>query len=214
MTSKDTKEYWDHYYAGRCASLMPPSQFAAFVLGECGDHHFVLDVGCGNGRDALFFGSHGKRVLGIDGSPTAIELCRTAAAAAGIENVDFDTADVSSRDLEIKSAHHLKNNGAPLIYARFFIHAITEQEERKFLLFARSHLGQGTLAVEFRTMRDEALHKVTEGHYRRFVDPVAFAGRARDVGLDVVYLVEGFGMAKYKKDDAFVARVLLRRNAA
>jgi hypothetical protein len=146
--------------------------------------------------------------------PTAIEPCRTAAAAAGIENVDFDTADVSSRDLEIKSAHHLKNNGAPLIYARFFIHAITEQEERKFLLFARSHLGQGTLAVEFRTMRDEALHKVTEGHYRRFVDPVAFAGRARDVGLDVVYLVEGFWMAKYKKDDAFVARVLLRRNAA
>ena len=214
MTSNETREYWNAYYADSAPKSMPPSQFAAFALGECCDHDFVLDIGCGNGRDAFFFGTFGKQVLGIDGSTAAIEKCREHAAATGAGNVTFASADVSSPELAANAASALQASQTPLIYSRFFIHAINEADEMKFLTFVRDHLGQGTLALEFRTVRDEELNKVTGGHYRRFVDPIAFTGRARDLGLETDYFVEGFGMAKYKQDDAYVARTLLKRASA
>lgn len=213
MAKEKTEKYWDDYYAGSTSLQMPPSQFAAFVLGESGQHDVILDVGCGNGRDSFFFGAFGKRVLGVDRSQNAIETCRKVAANSGVDNVFFDTADVSSDELADKAGPHLINCSIPLIYARFFIHAITDQDEEQFLVFARNHLKQGTLALEFRTLRDEALQKVTTSHYRRFVDPLELIGRARDIGLHATYYVEGFGLAKYKNDDAHTARVLLRTSS-
>jgi SAM-dependent methyltransferase len=41
----------------------------------------VLDVGCGTGENALHLAAHGRRVVGIDASPLAIERARAKAAA-------------------------------------------------------------------------------------------------------------------------------------
>ncbi len=41
----------------------------------------VLDIGCGQGRDALFIARRGHRVLGVDISPNGIsDMCKTAQA--------------------------------------------------------------------------------------------------------------------------------------
>ena len=62
-------EYWNKYYASReVLKLSAPSQFAAFVAQEAGDAHLIIEVGCGNGRDSLFFARHGFQVVAIDGS--------------------------------------------------------------------------------------------------------------------------------------------------
>ena len=46
----------------------------------------LLDVACGEGRHALYLASQGGfRVLGVDRSPTAIEVCRKRAAERGLE---------------------------------------------------------------------------------------------------------------------------------
>jgi SAM-dependent methyltransferase len=52
----------------------------------------VLDVGCGTGENALHLASLGKRVLGVDGSSTAIARAREKAAARGLA-VPFLVAD-------------------------------------------------------------------------------------------------------------------------
>ncbi len=52
----------------------------------------VLDVGCGTGENALFLASRGMRVLGVDGSPTAIAAARAKAAERGLEAA-FRVAD-------------------------------------------------------------------------------------------------------------------------
>jgi SAM-dependent methyltransferase len=52
----------------------------------------VLDVGCGTGENALHLAALGKRVLGVDGSPTAIARAREKAAARGLA-VPFLVAD-------------------------------------------------------------------------------------------------------------------------
>jgi SAM-dependent methyltransferase len=44
----------------------------------------VIDLGCGTGENALHLASLGRRVLGIDHSPTAIERARAKAAERGL----------------------------------------------------------------------------------------------------------------------------------
>jgi len=98
-----------------------------------------------------------------------------------------------------------------VIYARFFIHAITEEDEN-FLFALVKNVGpqlKTLFAAEFRTHRDATMPKETAIHYRRFIDPHEFLVRSINLGLNVEYYVEGFGLAKYKSDDAHVARYLL-----
>ncbi len=52
----------------------------------------VVDLGCGTGENALHLAALGKRVVGIDGSPTAIEIARRKAAERGLAAA-FQVAD-------------------------------------------------------------------------------------------------------------------------
>ena len=52
----------------------------------------VLDLGCGTGENALYLASLGRRVLGIDAAPSAIERAREKAAARA-SPVSFLVAD-------------------------------------------------------------------------------------------------------------------------
>lgn len=70
MSDKNIK-YWNNFYSNNGAVLYQ-SQFAAHILNEFSSTKKIIDIGCGNGRDSLFFASHGLNVLGIDGSLSAI----------------------------------------------------------------------------------------------------------------------------------------------
>lgn len=201
--------YWEQYYASAGASTRPlPSQFATFVAGELPGRHRVVEFGCGNGRDSLFFSSYGHDVVGTDGAEPAIKGC-----AALAERLDADARFVHSDIDDPGLASRVGTTSDPtVVYARFFLHAITEAEEASFFDHAVNLTNAGDLmAVEYRTVRDLSQTKVTERHYRRFMDPVAFMTRAAQRGFEVSYAVEGFGFAKYKEDDAYVARCILRR---
>ena len=90
---------------------------------------------------------------------------------------------------------------------------ITEEEE-VFLFDVVNEIlvgREGCVALEFRTDRDKSQPKETDTHFRRYVSPVHFFARARENGFEVEYFVEGFGFAKYKQDDAHVARFLLNK---
>src|SRR3954463_11830684 len=65
---------------------------AAAAIGE---REHVLDVGCGNGqstRDAARVAAQG-RALGVDLSSQMLAYARSAAAAEGVTNVEFEQAD-------------------------------------------------------------------------------------------------------------------------
>lgn len=208
-------DHWQQFYHSAAAkTLAAPSQFAVFVLGEFGDINTVVDVGCGSGRDSLFFARQGKRVVGVDGSASGVELCRSVAAQNRLQDISFIHADVRDPKL-LTACRSFVRDARAAVYARFFLHAITEDAERAFLELATQTCGNGgMIAVEFRTKRDAQQTKVTPDHFRRFLDPVDFLGRAQQCGLTLEYFVEGFGYAKYKQDDAHVARCLFRVGTA
>ncbi len=211
MTAQNS-EYWNTFYKTRETNFLDiPSQFAVFFLNEISRDTPIIEIGCGTGRDSLFFASRGSKVIGVDGSISAVELCRSKAQTFGYDNASFICSDVSDPALAEKVAIA---GASPAIYARFFLHAIDEAAEAAFLKMASSVVGNGVIAVEFRTDRDEQQTKVTPTHYRRFISPISLLTRAAKHGLSPIYFTEGFGFAKYKNDDAHVARVILQKSAA
>lgn len=206
----DLKTYWDNYYHSQSRSRRPaPSQFATFVQGELSEPHAIIDVGCGNGRDTMFFSSYENAALGIDGSAAAVENGQFAAEANELP-AKFVSIDVNQKETLFAAINGGRADGLPLlIYARFFIHAIDDAAQAVFLDTCRDVcLRSDKLAFEFRTVRDKSLEKVTDSHYRRFVQPSAFLAELERRDFSIDYFVEGFGFAKYKSDDAYVARFL------
>lgn len=59
-------------------------------------HGEVLDAGCGEAATALHLAERGFTTVGLDQSPTAIELARAEAARRGLTSASFEVADISS----------------------------------------------------------------------------------------------------------------------
>src|ERR1700721_539654 len=56
----------------------------------------VLDAGCGEAALALYMAALGHNTVGLDASPTAIELAKARAARQGLTNASFEGADISA----------------------------------------------------------------------------------------------------------------------
>ncbi len=69
---------------------------AAYLLEELGAGDDMLDVGCGPGNITIDLASRVApgRVIGIDVADEVVDAATAAAAVAGINNVEFETADV------------------------------------------------------------------------------------------------------------------------
>jgi SAM-dependent methyltransferase len=83
----DTKPPW---------SIGEPQPELAAPIDEGKFHGDVLDVGCGEGAISLYLAERGYTTVGLDLSPTAIELARAEAARRGLTTVTFEVADIGS----------------------------------------------------------------------------------------------------------------------
>ena len=73
----------------------PQPELAALI--EHGRFHGdVLDVGCGEAAISLTLGERGHTTVGLDLSPTAIDLARREAQRRGLTNASFEVADIST----------------------------------------------------------------------------------------------------------------------
>ena len=208
--SDESRNYWDQFYqTDRLGIEDIPSQFAAFVVSEFPKSQTIIDIGCGNGRDSFFFCRHVNEVVGLDGSRIAIEHCKRKSDRLSLHNVQFHRVDLSTDAcLAFIQGLNIDLSGT-VAYARFLVHAIDENSEANLLKMGR-HVTEhgGAIALEFRTHRDENQKKETSKHYRRYINPLKFIECARSAGLNLAYFTEGFGFAKYKTDDAHVARFI------
>lgn len=215
MSSReDFENYWSSYYASEDVPQLP-SQFAVLVANELRNGDLpsvgsVFDIGCGNGRDAFYFLNLGYSVRGVDASEEAISVC--CRRRDGTRLADGVTGDffAGPADLPVSWLRLREGVDGPiLVYARFFFHAITEAAQDAILKQVAALLREqgGALCAEFRTPDDRARAKQTSEHYRRYIELSEFADSLKAVGLNPIWQAEGRGMAKYRKDDATVARV-------
>ena len=134
--------YDDRYRQVHGENLMwfakTPSQIVMETISELGIDHTdrILEVGCGEGRDAACLLKRGYNLLATDVSKVAIEFCRNRWP----EYEDrFAVLDCVRGSLD----EHFR-----FIYAVAVLHMLVEQEDRnRFYRFIRSHLEENGAAL-------------------------------------------------------------------
>jgi SAM-dependent methyltransferase len=203
----DNINYWNNFYKN--SQNLLPSQFAVFIASEYPDKKNLIDFGCGSARDTFFLSKLYKKVIGIDASSEIINSNNMSQNTK--KNLTFLLNDLSNEKL-LKNLiqDEFKDIDNCIFYARFFLHAIDESVEDKFLKFYNNLKNRSNiLALEFRTNKDQFLEKEYGNHYRRFVDPKQLISKLDKMGMIINYFIEGQGYAKYKNDDAYVARLIV-----
>jgi SAM-dependent methyltransferase len=199
--------HWERFYTGGFTNRRP-SSFAQHVAEtELGEGARILEIGCGNGRDAFYFASLGHEVVGIDPSAAAIESC-TAVDAGG--RASFLLGRFPSIRAELSGSFDA-------VYSRFSLHAMTQEEQDEALAGACSLLADGgKLLIECRSINDplarqgeiisptERIH----GHYRRFVVREQLVRELESLGLELGDVLEADGLAPYGDEDPVVIRAV------
>ena len=197
--------HWDEYYKQDNVPAYP-SPFAEYVANKLGNQQTILEVGCGNGRDAIFLASQGHLVTGLDRSGEAIELCKKLYSNESLEFFFGTITDIAK----------INKKKYDLIYSRFVIHAMSLNEEIKTLNMSHKLLSKdGQLVIECRSINDPLSCKGDilsnteriEGHYRRFIILEEFKQRLIQVGFKIIKTIESNGLAKFGKDDPVVIRI-------
>lgn len=204
-------DYWDKYYKQKEWKTTIPSQFATFCIQDFGnpDETIIFDLGCGDGRDSSFFNSYGFHTIGIDGSIEAINNCKMKHNKDFLEFLCFGIEEEELYKEILKKIDFV--NKKVVFYSRFFLHAINEEQQNILLSNLKKIKPKNSICFfEFRTNRDEFQEKSTETHYRRYISPTKFTTDIIKIGFDILYFTEGFGYAKYKNDDAHVARFICK----
>ena len=77
-------------------SIGEPQPEIAALIEQGKFHGDVLDVGCGEAAIDLHLAERGFTTIGLDLSPTAVQLARKEAATRGLTNARFEVADISA----------------------------------------------------------------------------------------------------------------------
>ncbi|MCW2792894.1 MAG: hypothetical protein JWO76_1992, partial [Nocardioides sp.] len=212
-TAMRTKVYWANFYSR--TSYSDGSTFFEFVNARDDTPGTIIDIGCGDGRDACAFGNSGRSVLGLDQSPVGIEHAAAHAEQLGVsDRVRFEVCDVADVD-DLGRALDLAEGatGEPVMfYMRFFLHAISAEVQERLMAAIDTHARPGDLfAAEFRTDKDEATSHVHTRHYRRFQSATEFSAGLTALGFEILHEEEGTGLSPYRGEDPVLYRVVARR---
>lgn len=195
------KKYWEEVY---CRDDVPttPSNFAKFCLDHFSPKSTILDIGCGNGRDSIFFSKQGFRVFAFDQSENSINLLKNKYTT----NPSFSVADIDKFDF---SDYNIN-----IAYARFLLHAISESTFEKLFdnIFDLLPRG-GIFATESRSDRtpiSEVGHTF-EPHFRRLINFEELLSFSTFKKFKILYSTEEKGLSAYQDEDPHIIRLVLQK---
>lgn len=202
----DNTAYWDRYYKNRVCS-QDPSPFAQYVATLVEPGRELVELGCGNGRDAVYLAAQGLRVTALDMSQEAVSQLQDR----GVPNASFLCGD-------FVNSHVHQADSYDYAYSRFTIHAINRNQEQVLLnnLFRGLRPG-GKLFIEVRGVHDPLFGKgrqvernayFYDNHYRRFIVLDELVNSLEQRGFRVEYAQERTGFAPYGSDDPPVIRIV------
>ncbi|MEI8130719.1 MAG: class I SAM-dependent methyltransferase [bacterium] len=149
--------YWKNKWKSRAKE--PANNFAvrAYKLVEDKKYTTLLDVGCGNGRDSLYFAEHGFKVTAVD------------FASSGIKQLQLENPAISCVFSDITQMN-FKANSFDVIYAHLSLHYFDDEMTTKIFADLYKMLKKGgTIFVKCKSV-DDALYgkgkKVGEHMYK------------------------------------------------
>jgi adenylylsulfate kinase-like enzyme/SAM-dependent methyltransferase len=203
------KNYWNNFYSNKSA-VNSPTLFAQYVLPMLKKQGSLIELGCGNGRDALFFQSNGINVTVVDGSESALDIIKKQSKNIICYFDNFvDAKIIFARQYDY-------------FYSRFSLHSIDDAQQEiliKKIYAALKPLGK--LFIEARSVNDTIYGKgekvgrnafFFEEHYRRFIVLEELEKALIDCHFEILYSDENQGFAPFKSDDPRVIRIIAQKN--
>lgn len=200
------KEYWENYYKN-AKLVTEESPFAKFFVSNFKIEGTLIELGCGNGRDAAYFASKDIQVLGTDQCHSSIGRLNEL----NLPNAIFEVADFTNLSTEKQFDN---------IYSRFTLHSVEEDAQERVIAWASKAIRNGYFAIEVRSVKDsfcgqgELVGKNTwfkDNHSRRFVECSELHKSLVKHGFEIIYEIESNGLAVYKNEDPVVIRVIARK---
>ncbi len=99
----DSKSFWDTKYKSR--KMVSPLDFTKKSLQYLKRNQSLLDIGCGDGRDADFFAQNGLIVTAIDFSVEAIEQVKKLNLHIHAQTMDILSMDFPDKAFDAVYAH-------------------------------------------------------------------------------------------------------------
>lgn len=92
----ETVDFWEQHYGAKNRVWSGRVNARLAEVAESLAPGRALDLGCGEGADAIWLARHGWEVVGVDVSPTALSRAAQDAAAAGVaDRIRFAQHDLS-----------------------------------------------------------------------------------------------------------------------
>lgn len=207
--------FWDNYYstgAGDNPLNDSSSSFVQFCSPFIPPGGKIVEFGCGNGRDARWFAMKKMQYLGLDLSIAAVQQCRRRFAGDCVEHCEFLAEDFAAQDLLLD-----RSGCYDLVYSRFTMHSVTDDQEAvAFANAFRLLKPGGRFMLEARSTRDPRCgvgvrvshNAYVETHYRRFLELDSTISRFEEAGFDVRIACEELRAAIFLSDKAAVVRII------
>jgi SAM-dependent methyltransferase len=208
-------DHWASYYARRECERDEPSSFARWCLRQgwvrAGD--FVLDAGCGEGRDSACFAAAGATVAAVDAAEAAVARVRRR----GLHGV---CASLGALPAPVALFPACPDGRRVVAYARFSLHAVPGRVAGAFLEWCSRNAD--VLLIETRSVNDPRYGRgapcgadaFRDGHYRRFTRLSDLTAQAVAQGFVVEAASEEWAAARAEGDAAVVNRVAAWRHPA
>jgi tellurite methyltransferase len=212
------KDYWNNYYDkfGEDKEIIHSSSFAQFILNNylLKKKYNIIELGSGNGRDAVFFAHHSHNVIAIDQSKTAMDVAK--------KKIDPMVAKYfNPKALDFVLEDYSKYKQVDMFYSRFTIHSITKSNELVLLPKVYNSLKEnGLFCIEVRTTKDplcgigEACGEntyINDNHKRRFINTDEFRMQVSKLGFKEIYFVEQNNLSVVKNDNPTLMRIVLQK---
>lgn len=168
------RDRWMGYYGrkGRLAPPTEPSDFARWAAERMPEDAYVVDLGCGTGGDAVWFGQRGHRVLAVDFVPAAVRVAAETADAAGVP-VEVEQANLYDLRHALGLGARLSRQAPVTVYARGLLSDLNPHGKSSFWrLVTMAGVGGGRLLLEFDSIVAMDGRRVGPGRRKRRLDPM------------------------------------------
>ena len=200
--------FWKKFYRLK----KPPvnnSKFSKFCLKYLKNYSGnVFDLGCGNGRDTIFFHKNNINCYGLD--QIQIIINKNKKRYKRYKNF-FLRKNFSSTNFDKISKERYS------IYSRFSLHSINSKQEKKFIDNLIKSKKLDYILIETRTIHDElygvgkkiSKYEYFTDHYRRFIEPHKLKKKFKK-RFKIKFFKIGKNLAKFKKENPKVLRIICK----
>lgn len=204
--TQNSSNYWNNFYKTYGSFCYEPSTFCQFTIDYLKNNKInpkILDLGCGNCRDLLYFKKEGYDIDGVDSS---IEICNHIKEQYNIS-------------LKCDNLVEFINDHYDLYYFRFVVHALSYEDCLK-LVNKLNILKSGSLVfIETRSIKGSSYENenyyetnfksgIGECHNRTLFN-IEYLKSLFETNFNIIYEKDDNNLSEYKGENPYLIRLIL-----